>query len=328
MKKIALIVPALMLVMAGCSKHEESAKGSTQVVAKVNGDEITVHQLNFALSKAGKIDQAQLKPASEKVLQQMVDVELLKQKALAAKLDRDPNVLQVLEATRQQLLAQAYMQKVAAKQAQPSSDDIKKFYDTHPELFSERNVYVIQEFVVKDGNQHASEIEAGITPAKTGDELGKWLKDNNYVFTANASRKAAEQLPLDLLKKLNTLKSGDTLIVKGPDALVLLFLAKVDRQPVEVDKAKPVIQQYLVNAGQQTLIKNEVAALRKEAKVEFFGDFSTLTLDSKPAAVPATAPVAGKADAPALPAAPAAPGEAAPQPGGHNKAIEKGLSGL
>src|SRR5687768_10183106 len=107
MKKIALIVPALMLVMAGCSKHEEAGKGSTQVVAKVNGNEITVHQLNFALSRAGKIDQAQLKPASEKVLQQMVDIELLKQKAIDAKLDRDPNVLQVLEATKQQLLAQA-----------------------------------------------------------------------------------------------------------------------------------------------------------------------------------------------------------------------------
>lgn len=320
MKKIALIVPALMLVMAGCSKHEESGKGSTQVVAKVNGDEITVHQLNFALSKAGKIDQAQLKPASEKVLQQMVDIELLKQKALEAKLDRDPNVLQVLEATREQLLAQAYMQKIAAKQSAPSNDDIKKFYDTHPELFSERNVYVIQEFVVKDGTQHASEIEAGIGAAKTADDLGKWLKDNNYVFTANASRKAAEQLPLDLLKKLNTLKTGDTLIVRGPDALVLLFLAKVNRQPVDVEKAKPVIQQYLVNSGQQTLIKNEVAALRKEAKVEFFGDFSKLTLNSTEPTVPAA-----KAEAPA--ALPAGASEPAAQPS-HNKAIEKGLSGL
>lgn len=319
MKKIALIVPALMLVMAGCSKHEESGKGSTQVVAKVNGDEITVHQLNFALSKAGKIDQAQLKPASEKVLQQMVDIELLKQKALESKLDRDPNVLQVLEATREQLLAQAYMQKIAAKQSAPSSDDIKKFYDTHPELFSERNVYVIQEFVVKDGTQHASEIEAGISAAKTADDLGKWLKDNNYVFSANASRKAAEQLPLDLLKKLNTLKAGDTLIVRGPDALVLLFLAKVDRQPVDVEKAKPVIQQYLVNSGQQTLIKNEVAALRKEAKVEFFGDFSKLTLNSSEPSVPAAKPEAPAA----LPAA----AEPTPAPS-HDKSIEKGLSGL
>ena len=216
--------------------------------------------------------------------------------------------------------------RMMAKQATPSADDIKKFYDTHPELFSERNVYVIQEFAVKDGNEHASEIEAGINAAKTADDLAKWLKDNNYIFSANASRKAAEQLPLELLKKLNTLKAGDTLVVKSPQALVLLFLAKVDRQPVDLEKAKPVIQQFLVNSNQQTVIKNEVAALRKDAKVEFYGDFSKLTLDSS---------------APTAPAVPAAPVEAKPEsavaspvsettepPAHHNQAIEKGLSGL
>lgn len=318
MKKIALIVPALMLVMAGCSKHDEAGKSGSQVVAKVNGNEITVHQLNFALSKVGKLDQSQVKAASEKVLQQMVDMELLKQKSVDEKLDRDPNVLQVLEATKQQVLAQAYMQKVAAKQPTPSADEIQKFYDTHPELFSERNVYVIQEFAVKDGVQHTAEIEAGINTAKTADELAKWLKDNHYVFSANASRKAAEQLPLELLKKMNTLNAGDTLVVKSPQALVLLFLAKVDRQPVNFDNAKPVIQQFLVNSGQQTLIKNEVASLRKAAKVEFYGDFSKMTLNTDTAA-------------PAIPSAkpePAAVAPASPTAPVQNQAIEKGLSGL
>jgi EpsD family peptidyl-prolyl cis-trans isomerase len=318
MKKIALIVPALMLVMAGCSKHDEASKGGSQVVAKVNGSEITVHQLNFALSKLGKLEQSQVKAASEKVLQQMVDMELLKQKSVDEKLDRDPNVLQVLEATKQQVLAQAYMQKVAAKQATPSADEIQKFYDTHPELFSERNVYVIQEFAVKDGTQHVSEIEAGINAAKTPEEIAKWLQDNKYVFNVNASRKAAEQLPLELLKQLNVLKAGDTLVVKSPQALVLLYLAKIDRQPVNFDNAKPVIQQFLVNSGQQTLIKNEVASLRKEAKVEFYGDFSKMTLNAD-------------TTAPAVPAAkpePAAVAPTSPTEATHNQAIEKGLSGL
>ena len=318
MKKIALIVPALMLVMAGCSKHDEASKGGSQVVAKVNGSEITVHQLNFALSKLGKLDQSQVKAASEKVLQQMVDMELLKQKSVDEKLDRDPNVLQVLEATKQQVLAQAYMQKVAAKQGTPSAADIQKFYDTHPELFSERNVYVIQEFAVQDGTQHVSEIEAGINAAKTPEDIAKWLQDNKYVFNVNASRKAAEQLPLELLKQLNALKAGDTLVVKSPQALVLLYLAKVDRQPVSFDNAKPVIQQFLVNSGQQTLIKNEVASLRKEAKVEFYGDFSKMTLNAD---TPAPAVPAAKPESAAV--APASPTEPA-----HNQAIEKGLSGL
>ncbi len=325
-KRIALIIPVVMLALAGCSKHNGSEKTGSQVVAKVNGDEITVHQLNFALSKMGKLDQSQLKPASEKVLQKMVDTELLKQKAIAAKMDRDPQVLQMLEAAKQQVLAQAYMQKIASRQTSPSSEDVKDFYDNHPELFSERNVYAIQEFVVQDGNKHAGEIEAGINAAKTADDISQWLKENDYVFKTTVSKKAAEQLPLDLLKKLNTLKAGDTVMVRGPDALVLLFLARVDKEPVSMEKAQAAIQRYLVNAGQQALIRNEVSALRKEAKVEFLGDFSNMTLDSEMASSE-TSPAEVKPDTPVSRAASVSPA-AEPAPPVHNPAIEKGLSGL
>lgn len=330
MKKIALIAPLLMLLIAGCSKHGEAGKSGSQVVARVNGSELTVHQLNFALSKMGKLDQSQLKAASEKVLQQMVEMELLKQKAVEAKLDRDPRILQMLEDARQQVLAQAYMQKIASRPIAPSGDEIRKFYDTHPELFSERQVYGIQEFVVKEGNAHASEIEAGIHAARTAEDVSKWLKDNHYVFNANASRKAAEQLPLDLLKQLNTLKVGDTVVVRSPDALVLLFLAKIDREPIDLEQAQPAIQRYLVNASQQALVKNEVAALRKQANVEFLGDFSTMAsnmaVDSGEESASGAAPVAANPQATVSQVA--VTPEAESDPPTHNPAIEKGLAGL
>lgn len=326
MQKLALILSVMMLIIAGCSKHGESGKSHSQVVARVNGNELTVHQLNFALSKMGKLDQAQLKPVSEKVLQQMVEMELLKQKAIDAKLDRDPRVLQMLEAAKQQVLAQAYVQKIATRQAAPSGDDIRKFYDTHPELFSERNVYGIQEFVVKDGNAHANEIEAGIQHANTADEVSKWLQDHHYVFSVNDSHKSAEQLPLDLLPKLKTLKVGDTVVVRSPDALVLLFLASMDRQPVDLEKAQPAIQRYLMNARQQTLVKNEVTALRQQAKVEFLGDFSGMTLNDEEAAV-SMAPDARKPETTVPHAADVSP-VAEPVTPEHDPAIEKGLAGL
>lgn len=318
MKKITLVVPVAILLLAGCGKHaDDSTKGATQVVAKVNDAEITVHQLNFALSKLGKLDQSQLKPASEKVLQQLVDLELLRQQSIESKLDRDPNVLQVLEATKQQVLAQAYLQKIAAKQALPGDDEIAQFYASHPELFSDRNVYLLQEFVVKDAAARVAEIETGISAAKTADEIGKWLKDNGYEFAANAAKKSAEQLPLELAKKLNTLNVGDTLVVNNQGAIALLFVARKDRQAVDMEKAKPAIQQFLVNSGQQTLVKSEIAALHKKAKLEFYGEFKAL----KPGNA-AASPVAAEAGAKVESASPVEGSN------GHSKAIEKGLSGL
>lgn len=310
MKKSVYLLTAAVFALSGCGNHGESGKGATQVVAKVNDSEITVHQLNLAVSKLGKLDQSQFKSASEKVLQQLIDLELLKQKSIEDKLDRDPNVLQVLEAAKQQVLAQAYMQKVAAKQSAPTESEITTFFNQHPELFTERNIYLIHEFQIKDGNKHVSEIETGINSAKSAEEVVSWLKQNNYQFNLNASKRAAEQLPLEIAKKLNTLKTSDSLLVNAPDGLTILFLTKSERQPVELDKAKPVIKQFLINAGQQTLIKNEVAALRKDAKIQLMGEFSGTATDSaQTQPSPAPTPVAEpKSD--------------------NNKAIEKGLSGL
>ncbi|HEY0905781.1 MAG TPA: EpsD family peptidyl-prolyl cis-trans isomerase [Methylophilus sp.] len=280
MKKTVLFVPMLMLVLAGCGKHEDAGKAGSQVVAKVNGTEITVHQLNFALSKMGKLDEAHYKQASQTLLKQLVDMELFKQKAIEAKLDRNANVMQAMEATKNQILAQAYIQKIASKQAAPADFEINNFYHSNPELFSDRQIYVIQEFLVQNGNEKSDEIQSGISAAKNAEEIAMWLKGHDFQFAANTTRKAAEQLPLPLAKQLAGMKLGDTLVINNPNGLALLFIAKIDKEPVDIEKAKLAIKQFLSNSGQQTLVKNEIVNLHKTAKVEFYGDFKDIKIDN------------------------------------------------
>jgi EpsD family peptidyl-prolyl cis-trans isomerase len=64
----------------------------TQVVAKVNGDEISVHTLNFQMSRLGNLTEEQGKKAPRDVLAKLVDQKLMVQKAEDGKLHRDPKV--------------------------------------------------------------------------------------------------------------------------------------------------------------------------------------------------------------------------------------------
>ncbi len=271
--------------MAGCGEKDkqksEADKASTQVVAKVNGDEISIHQVNFQLGRLSQSNQAQLneeqsKEAAKQILARLVDQQLLKQKALELKLDREPNVLQAIEASKSEILAQAYLEQLMTKAPKPTSEKVDAFYQENPELFEKRRVFRLQELIVEvDPSKHA-EVEASIKNLKSINEIATWLKSNNYPFNANSNVRAAEQLPLGLLKKIQPLKDGEFVALPSGKSLNIVHLAASQSKPITRDKAGPIIEQYFMNQNKASLAKTEMAALNNKAKVEFVGAFADM----------------------------------------------------
>ena len=86
-----------------------------QVAAKVNGNEIAVEQLRRAVATRPAAP-GEAKPSPAQVMDAMIDEELLAQKALSLKLERQAHVRAMIEAMRTRILAQAYMQFLAASE--------------------------------------------------------------------------------------------------------------------------------------------------------------------------------------------------------------------
>lgn len=290
---VLVLLVGTALVLAGCGKENQAKaneKPETQVVAKVNGDEISIHQVNFQLGRMTQSNQAQLteaqgKQAAKQILARLVDQQLLKQQALEAKLDRDPRVLQALEASKNEILAQAYLEQMMTKAVKPSANEIKTFYTEHPELFEKRRIFRLQELVVDVKKEQFEEVENGLKTIKNVNEMAAWLKSKNYPFSANSNVRTAEQLPLELLKKIQPLKDGELMAVPAERTLNIIHLAASQSAPISRDKATPIIEQYFLNQNKTSLAKKEMLALNTKSKIEFIGAFADMKKsESAPAA--------------------------------------------
>ncbi|PPD56907.1 MAG: peptidyl-prolyl cis-trans isomerase, EpsD family [Methylotenera sp.] len=334
---VLLALFGVLLTLSACGdKNKTEAKGGTQVVAKVNGDEISIHQINFQLNRLAQskgLTEAQSKDAAKQILARLVDQQLLKQQATETKLDRDPRILQAVEASKNEILAQAYLEQMLSKAAKPSITQVDAFYKERPELFENRRVFRLQELAINVTKDKHAEIAEKVATTKNINEIAAWLKEKNYPFNANSNVRAAEQLPLDFLKKLQPLKDGDLIAVSNENSVSIVHLAASQSMPITREKATPVIEQYFLNQNKAALAKKEMAALNEKANIEFIGAFADMKKGVQPAPT-AIKKSDTKASQLAQPVAaqemakPVDPAQAAEKPAKDASSMDKGLSGL
>lgn len=282
---LALSAAAVLLV--GCGEKKE--KAASQTAVKVNKDEITVHQINFVLQQQRGLRPEQADAASKQILERLIDQQLALGKAEDLKVDRDPRVVQALEAARREVISRAYLEKVGEAAAKPTADEIRKYYDDKPALFRERRIYSIQEIAIEAKPEQLAVLREKLAAAKNIAEFVEWLKANDYRFSGNQAVRAAEQLPLNSLESFARMKDGQAAIVPAANGAQVVVLAGSRSQPISEEQARPAIEQFILNERKRKLIEDDVKALRAAAKIEYVGKFAEGAASAAAAATPAPA---------------------------------------
>lgn len=300
-----LAVACSLALLAGCGGKKESA-GASQTAAKVNKEEITVHQINFMLAQQRGLKPEQVDAASRQILERLIDQEVALQKAQEDKLDRDPRVVQQLEAARREVIARAYVERMGEGASKPTPEQVHKYYEEKPALFKERKVYTLQELQIEAKPEQVDGLRAALTQAKTFNEFTDYLKANGFRASGGQAVKPAEQLPLAMLDTLSKMGDGQAILAPSPTGAQVVIVANSRMEPVDEARATPAIEQFLLNDAKRKLVEANLKQLRADAKVEYVGKFATPAA-SAPAATPSlTAPEAAPvAPAPAPAAAPA-----------------------
>lgn len=276
---------AAVLLLAACGAKEDK-KPATQSAARVNGAEITVHQINHVLTRLPGVTEETAPQARQEVLSRLIDQQLAVAQAQEKKLDRQPEVMTALEAARRDVLARAYLDHVVTAQGKPTAEEAKKYYADHPELFAKRRIYNLQQIVIEMNDAILPVLREKVATAKSIEDVAAWLKEKGVRFAGKVETRPAEQVPLELLAILHPLKDGQAAVVNNQQGIMVVRIAAAQAAPVDEATAMPRILQFLASQRSKEIVDKEMKQLRDKAKIEYLGDFTPVTEAKTPVAKP------------------------------------------
>ena len=267
-------IALLGVTLAGCGSR---GGGASQVVAKVGEDEITVSQLSQALHARG-VDTGGA-DAARQAVDSLINEQLLVAGAMSNKLDRDPAVVQALERARRQVLARAYIERMVFPTEPISAAEQVEYYKKHPELFEKRKMFQVAAFSVKAGDV-TDALRAELANLHTVEEIDKALTAHGIAHEVQSLTRGAEQLPFEDLALFAAAKAGDLVFMHPHESrMPLMLIQGVHESPIGVDRAQPIIQQFLVNTRNARALEEHLKQARTTTKIAYFDTVTTASVD-------------------------------------------------
>lgn len=131
--RAALLACCAVVAVAGCAK-----KPGGQVVAVVNGREITKQEVAAEAAAERLPADTDMTKAGPQLVQSIIDRSLLADLGRENGLDRSPEYLARRRQMEEGLLASLALSDMAAKQASPSLSDVNSYIEANPSLFRSR----------------------------------------------------------------------------------------------------------------------------------------------------------------------------------------------
>jgi EpsD family peptidyl-prolyl cis-trans isomerase len=256
------------LLLAACTGHKKEA---TQSAVRVDGTEITVHQINYRLQRERGLRPEQMEEAGRKVLEQ-----LIVERAEKVKMDKQPGAEQALDAARREVLARAYVEQAAQTVPAPTEDAMHAYFDANDALFAHRRVYTLQEYLAKVPEDKIPELRTLLDAGKPTADIEAWFKANNAPFRGQQGTHPAEQIPLNSLKALAATQDGHGILASAGSQVHVTYITASTMAPVTFDKAKPAIGQFLNVEARRKVTEANLAALRTSGKIEYSAAYQAL----------------------------------------------------
>lgn len=269
------------LLLAGCHKEPKG-----QIVAIVNGDEISMQELNAELQGARIPDNVDRKALRKEILERLIDRKLIVQKAKDQGIDKTPDYVSQKRRLEDNLLVSMLGQKIAQTVPVPDDRDIQQYINDNPSLFTQRQRLLLDQLQF-DAPKDVKRLLA-LRDAHTLDAVGAGLTQLGITFTRGKGVIDTGRLDPQLMKKINELPAGEPFILPSNGQFVASVIIGRDTISTPNDVARSVATEAVRRRALVKESQAQVARARKDAQIQYQAGFEpTKGAPAAPAAAPA-----------------------------------------
>jgi EpsD family peptidyl-prolyl cis-trans isomerase len=278
-----LLVASACVALAACGQKTPSG----QVVATVKGKEITSIQLRNEMNGFTAPTAEVRKAAEQQALNAIITRKVLAQAAEKAGVDKTPGFAQQQERMKELLLVQSWQAQIAKDIPPPSREEVDKFIADHPDLYSARKVFLVDQIRFPRPNDPA--IVKAFGPLKTLNEVAAMLAAHSIPSRAGEDQIDSFALDPKVVAQLVKMPPDEVFIVPSGNLLVANHIKETRVVPVPNDQAVKHATAYLKSQRTQEALERQFGGILQAAKKDVV--YSKAYQPPAPAK-PATAPAA------------------------------------
>lgn len=254
----------LSFILNGCTNPDD--KGATQVVARVNDFEITVHQQNAAFAAHSQTVQ-NIRIDQQNILNKLIDNTLLKQALVSEHLTSKPETVQAITNAVTEAYASVYKDWLTANIAKPTSEEVLRHIKEHPDFFEKRQLFEVKELIILD-NLSIQDVEFLAFKAQTIAQVRDWLKAHEIPFSNRIYYLTTELLRPEFSNfnaphhKVDMIRFNEHGIPKFQSITPLMHA------PIEPQDAPLVAEEQLIQLRYTEKINSELSRLRSMATID------------------------------------------------------------
>ncbi|HEX5380530.1 MAG TPA: hypothetical protein VFW47_18265 [Phenylobacterium sp.] len=311
LKIVRTLAPLACVALVAChipGMPKSNKAPSGQVVATVDGEEITLSELRAELAGQPNPPNPQAaKLVEEGALRQIIIRKIMAKAAHDQNLDKTPAFAIEKQRAGEALLTQALQRQLASTVSPPSRQDAETFVAQNPSMFAQRRIITVDQ--IRMERPKTEEELKEFLPLHSLGEFEALLTKKNLQYQRSASVLDTATTDPNMVAQLDKLPPNEVFMV--PSAGMILANQIRDSRaapftgPVAINYATGVLRsqkvQEVVNKGIENLVKSKVSVVKYNDAYK-----PTHPLDEKPpvqAAAPGPAPATPAAAGPAAPAA-------------------------